>query len=68
MLITNGKAVPSQQNLRGSWSWVEVLDLDMLYGTLVKEGFTHHASMIHGDYSQPIKDACEYLGIMPVVV
>jgi L-fucose isomerase-like protein len=68
MLLARGKAIPSQQELRGSWSWVEVPDLDMLYNTLVKEGFTHHASMIHGDFLQPITDACNYLGIVPVVV
>jgi L-fucose isomerase-like protein len=68
MLITNGKAVESQQKLRGSWSWVEVPDLDGLYNTLVMEGFVHHASLIHGAYFRPIEDACEYLGIETVVV
>jgi len=68
MLIAEGKAVASRQQLRGSWCWVEVPDLDKLYTTLVKEGFTHHASLIHGDYSRAIKDACEYLGIGTVVV
>jgi L-fucose isomerase-like protein len=68
MLVAKGKAIPSQQELRGSWSWVEVSDLDTLYSTLVKEGFTHHASMIHGDFSRSITDACEYLGITPVVI
>lgn len=68
MLIAKGKAVASKQQLRGSWCWVEVPDLDKLYATLVKEGFTHHASLIHGDCSRAIKDACEYLGIETVVV
>ena len=68
MLIAKGKALASKQQLRGSWCWVEVPDLNKLYTTLVKEGFTHHASLIHGDCSRPIKDACEYLGIETVVV
>jgi L-fucose isomerase-like protein len=68
MLVTRGKIVASQQKLRGSWSWVEVPDLDKLYATLVKEGFTHHASLIHGDYSRALVDACELLGIEAVVV
>jgi L-fucose isomerase-like protein len=68
MLIAKGKALASKQQLRGSWCWVEVPDLDKLYTTLVKEGFTHHASLIHGDCSQAIQDACEYLGIETVVV
>ena len=68
MLIARGKTAATKQNLRGSWSWVEVPDMELLYGTLVKEGFTHHASLIHGDYSLPIKEACEQMGIMPVVL
>jgi L-fucose isomerase-like protein len=68
MLITRGKAKKSSEKLRGSWSWVEVPDLDRVYATLVKEGFVHHASLIHGDYSGAIINACEYLGIETVVV
>jgi L-fucose isomerase-like protein len=68
MLIAPGKAIKSSQKLRGSWSWVEVPDLDKLYATLVKEGFVHHASLIHGDYTRAIKSACEYLGIETVIV
>ncbi len=68
MLVTRGKIVASQQKLRGSWSWVEVPDLDKLYNTLVKQGFTHHASLIHGDCTQSLVNACEILGIEAVVV
>jgi len=68
MLITTGQIVKSDQHLRGSWSWVKVADLNKLYNTLVREGFTHHASLIHGDYSRAIRDACEFLGIETVIV
>ncbi|MGD0855544.1 MAG: L-fucose/L-arabinose isomerase family protein [Dehalococcoidia bacterium] len=68
MLITNGESEKSDQVLRGSWSWVKVPDLNRLYNTLVYEGFTHHASMIHGDYAQSINDACRFLGIETVIV
>lgn len=68
MLITNGEIEKVDQNLRGSWSWVKVPDLDLLYKTIVEEGFIHHASMIHGDYVKPIEDACKFLGIEAVVV
>lgn len=68
MLIARGKTAVSKQNLRGSWCWVEVPDLELLYNTLVKEGFTHHASLIHGNYIQPIKQACEHMGIETVVL
>jgi L-fucose isomerase-like protein len=68
MLIAKGKTAVSKQNLRGSWCWVEVPNLELLYNTLVKEGFTHHASLIHGDFVQPIKQACEHMGIVTVVL
>ena len=68
MLITKGEIVESPQKLRGSWSWVKVPDLDGLYRTLVEEGFTHHASQVHGDYAQSINDACRFLGIETVIV
>jgi L-fucose isomerase-like protein len=68
MLIAEGKTAVSKQNLRGSWCWVEVPDLDLLYDTLVQQGFTHHASLIHGDFSQPIARACAQLGIETVVL
>jgi len=68
MLVTKGEIVESSQHLRGSWSWVKVPDLDGLYRTLVEEGFTHHASQIHGDYTGPVQDACTFLGIQVVNV
>jgi L-fucose isomerase-like protein len=68
LLITRGNICPSKEKLRGSWSWVEVPNLDELYATLVKEGFTHHASLIHGDCSRALVSACEVLGIRAVVV
>jgi L-fucose isomerase-like protein len=68
MLIARGKTSISKQKLRGSWCWVEVPNLSLLYETLVKEGFTHHASLIHGDFIQPIKLACEQMGIETVVL
>jgi len=68
MLITNGESIKSDDNLRGSWSWIKVPDLKNLYETLVYEGFTHHASMIYGDHTRVIKDACKFLGIDTVIV
>lgn len=68
MLITKGEIEKADQNLRGSWSWVKVPNLDSLYRTLVEEGFIHHASMIHGDYTESIVEACKFLDIKSVVV
>jgi L-fucose isomerase-like protein len=68
MLIATGEIVPSDETLAGTWSWVQVKDHDLLYRTLVEEGFVHHASMIHGDQSQALLQACKFLGIKPIVV
>lgn len=68
MLITTGEILSSDEERRGSWSWVQVDDLDYLYRVLVEEGFIHHASMIHGDFVVPIADFCRFAGIEAVVV
>jgi len=68
MLVTKGRIIPSEDKLRGSWSWVEVDDLDKLYRTLVEEGFVHHASIIHGDISSVIAQFCKFMGIQAVIV
>ncbi len=68
MLITTGEIVPSDETLAGTWSWVEVSNHARLYRTLVEEGFIHHASMIHGDQTAALIQACKYLDITPVVV
>lgn len=68
MLITRGEALEEEAEFRGSWAWVRVKDLDKLYRTLVEEGFVHHASMIHGDYVEPIAEACKLLNIKTVIV
>jgi L-fucose isomerase-like protein len=68
MLIAPGEIVPSDETLAGTWAWVAVNDHARLYRTLVEEGFIHHASMIHGDQTQALLEACKFLDIKPVVV
>jgi L-fucose isomerase-like protein len=68
MLVTAGEIVPSEDELRGSWSWVRVADLAGLYATLAEEGFVHHASMIHGDLVDAVEGFCHYCGIRVVRV
>jgi len=68
MFITTGKIIPTKDNLRGSWSWVEVEDLDLVYRTLIQEGFIHHASLIHGDLRKALADFCQFTGMEAVVV
>lgn len=68
MLITTGTVVPSEETLAGTWGWVEVADHDKLYRTLVEEGFVHHASMIHGDYTKALLEVCKFMDIEAVLV
>jgi L-fucose isomerase-like protein len=68
LLITTGEIIPSDETLAGTWSWVEVKDHARLYRTLVEEGFVHHASMIHGDWSEALLQACKFLDVRPVLV
>lgn len=68
MLIAKGTIVDDPKEERGSYSWVEVPSLDNLYNTLINEGFIHHASMIHGDYSKAMEQFCKFVGIKTVIV
>jgi len=68
MLITTGEIVPSDEQLAGTWSWVEVADHAALYRTMVEEGFVHHANMIHGDQTDVLLEVCLFLDIEPVLV
>jgi L-fucose isomerase-like protein len=68
MLIATGEIVPSDEELAGTWAWVEVKDHEKLYRTLVAEGFAHHASMIHGNQTRALLEACKFLDIEPVIV
>ncbi|NLT73401.1 MAG: hypothetical protein GXX94_04295 [Chloroflexi bacterium] len=68
MLIATGEIVPSDEDLAGTWSWVQVSDHAELYRTLVEEGFVHHANMIHGDQVSVLLEVCRFLDIEPVLV
>ena len=68
MLIATGEIIPSDEELAGTWAWVQVPDHERLYRTLIEEGFIHHASMIHGDQTKSLLQACKFLDIEPVLV
>lgn len=68
MLIAKGEILNKEMNLRGSWSWIKVSDLDKLYEILIKEGFIHHASIIYEDYQSSISDFCDILDIKSITV
>lgn len=68
LFVTRGRALEEEGPFRGSWVWVEVPDLEKVYRTLIEEGFVHHASMVYGDYVEPIVNFAKLLGIKTVVV
>lgn len=68
MLIAKGEIIPTDETLAGTWAWVEVKDHEKLYRTLIEEGFIHHASMIHGDQTKALLEACKFLDIKPILV
>lgn len=68
MLISTGNIIPSDEELAGTWAWVEVKNHPKLYRTLVEEGFIHHASMIHGDQTKSLLEVCKFMEIKPIVV
>ena len=68
MLITKGDAIPDSRSLRGCWKWIKVSNLKTLYRTIIEEGFTHHASLIFGDYEKELAAFCKFAGIEVVSV
>lgn len=68
MFITRGETLDEDVPFHGSVAWIKVKDLDQVYRTLVEEGFIHHASVIYGDYVEPIVQACKILGIETIIV
>lgn len=70
MLLAKGMALEegAAEEARFTWTWVEVEDLAKLYKTIGSNGFVHHASMIYGDQTEALKEACYFLGIEVVEV
>lgn len=70
MLLAKGTALEegAPEEARFTWTWVEVDDLAKLYTTIGSNGFVHHASMIYGDQTEALVDACYFLGIEVVQV
>ena len=66
--MAGGEIIPSDEVLAGTWSWVKVANHDHLYRTLVNEGFTHHASLVHGDQVKTLELACSLMDITPVII
>ena len=68
-LVSAGQIESSQwKQMRGSWGWVRMPDLNQLYRILIEKGFSHHVSLIHGNYAQVTAEVCTQLGMEVVWV
>jgi L-fucose isomerase-like protein len=67
LLHVDGRMVPSDDRMRGSWGWVAVADRERMLRTVVEEGFVHHVSIMHGALGPRVREASRYLGMRLVV-
>lgn len=62
LLLGNGRVVPGPYT-KGTYSWVEVEDLDRLEEKIVTGPYIHHCTGIYGDVVPVLYEACRYIGI-----
>ncbi|MDD5699449.1 MAG: L-fucose/L-arabinose isomerase family protein [Victivallaceae bacterium] len=69
MLIAKGKAVETEQMIRGNPLNVKFeFPVEKLIGTIMNEGFKHHYSLVHADIAEELLSVCNWHGIKPVIV
>lgn len=62
LLLGNARVVPGPYT-KGTYSWVEVEDLDRLEEKIVTGPYIHHCTGIYGDVVPVLYEACKYIGI-----
>ncbi|MFT5129133.1 MAG: L-fucose isomerase-like protein [Rhodothermales bacterium] len=63
-LVTRGVIeIGEWPEMRGSWGWVRIDDLERLYRVLCEKGFSHHVVLQYGDYRASLASTAEELGI-----
>lgn len=62
LLLGNAKVVPGPFT-KGTYSWVEVEDLDRLEEKIVTGPYIHHCTGIYADVVPVLYEACKYIGI-----
>jgi len=69
MLIAKGTALDTEPFIRGNPLEVKFdCSVEKLVGTIMKDGFKHHYSIIHADIESDLIELCRWLDITPVVV
>jgi L-fucose isomerase-like protein len=68
-LVSKGEIVTGEwPEMRGSWGWVRIDDLNRLYRVLCEKGFSHHVVLQYGDYRQALAATADALGMEVVWV
>jgi L-fucose isomerase-like protein len=68
-LITKGVIETGEwPEMRGSWGWVRIDDLDRLYRVLCEKGFSHHVVLQYGDFRIALASTAAALGMEVVWV
>lgn len=71
MLIVKGRVLDEEVPFSGAAGWIEVSGVSsysQLYDLLVKEGFPHHAALVHGDYVDELVELAKLLKIKTIVI
>lgn len=64
MFVARGKAVPTEQNIRGSVATVKVEPSPAAFiDKMLREGVEHHPVMVYGDWIRELVQFCELSGI-----
>jgi L-fucose isomerase-like protein len=66
LLICEGDVVKAEGSTFGGNAWVEVKDLDVLYGALLRD-FPHHTAIVPGHVGRILETAAYFLGMEPVM-
>ena len=69
MLIAKGTALDTEPFIRGNPLNVKFdCPVNRLIGTIMKDGFKHHYSLVHADIEKELLELCRWLNITPVHV
>jgi len=63
MLISEGEAVESGNQISNTYCWLKMPHHQALYRAMAENGFTQHSTMVHGNYADTLELVCQLLDI-----
>jgi L-fucose isomerase-like protein len=67
MFVAPAEAVPDEDRQGQTWCWLKLPgEPGAFYRTLAENGFTQHATLVHGDHVAALRLACDFLGVSVV--